>query len=244
MHKTVAETAERRSDQARKRQEAQRGVQMATFREGDFVVAAQVLPRANKLAVMWRGPKRIVHALSDFVFEVQDLVPPGVVTVHRASRLRFHRDSQHGVIEQVIAHAVHAEGGHLVRRLVQIRLGATSQDWEILVEWMGLKDCEATWEPAVNLAQDVPDLLRHFADVHADDGSTRPMWQALEVADHWNYRTSRTTGRRRKWSALSGSHWIFSRLETGSREVIQEASAQNAHILPECAHLGAVSEHA
>lgn len=107
---------------------------MAKFSIGDFVLAATAVKGGNKLALHWRGPKRVVRSLNDYTFEVQDLCAPYNVVARHASRLKFYRDSERGVTEDLIAHALHGEGGHLVDKLLECRLGQVAQQWEIHVQ--------------------------------------------------------------------------------------------------------------
>ena len=93
MHHEYAGAVERKREQARQRRANKRGVKMANFAEGDFVLVGQVTSKANKLAVTWRGPRRVVRALNDFTFEVEDLSAPFTVSTHHASRLKFYADA-------------------------------------------------------------------------------------------------------------------------------------------------------
>ncbi|ETK84859.1 hypothetical protein F441_10400 [Phytophthora nicotianae CJ01A1] len=88
---------------------------MPHFTEADFVLAAQVLSRANKLAVQWKGIKRIVKVtFSRF--------KPFELSTHHASRLKFYADASRDVTEDLIAQAMHAEGGHSVSILSSVEL--------------------------------------------------------------------------------------------------------------------------
>ncbi|POM81781.1 Hypothetical protein PHPALM_205 [Phytophthora palmivora] len=116
---------------------------MPRFVEGDFVLTAQMLSRASKLAVQWKGPKSIVKALKD-----------------------------------LIAHAMRAEGGHLVSKLLKCRIGPATHAWEIQVEWVGLDPLEASWEPATVIYEDVPALVQRFVE-RTDSAATRAMWASL-----------------------------------------------------------------
>lgn len=67
MHKELAGTAEGKRTNARKQRIKKKNLAMSNFDVGDYVLVAQVMPRANKLAVRWKGPKRVVQAISDFI---------------------------------------------------------------------------------------------------------------------------------------------------------------------------------
>jgi DNA replication protein DnaC len=73
MHKDCAEESEKLRKQARLRRERKPSVQMAKFEEGDFVLVASVGTHANKLAITWKGPRQIVKALTEHIYETQNL---------------------------------------------------------------------------------------------------------------------------------------------------------------------------
>ncbi|GMF40579.1 unnamed protein product [Phytophthora fragariaefolia] len=155
------------------------GAVLANSDVGAFVLAARVVPCANKLAVTWQGPKRVVRAITDYIYEVQDIVSPFALATHHASRLRYYQDGLQGVTQDLEAHALHAAGGHLVEQFLKVRLGASSRQWEILVEWVGLDPEEASWEPVAVMFQDVPELLKRSGAAQtfrssSSGGSPRP----------------------------------------------------------------------
>lgn len=188
MHRQVTDEAEKRRSQARKRREAKNGVTMVNFEIGDFVLVAQVTGRVNKLAVHWRGPRRIVRALTDYVFEVQDLSAPFQITTHHASRLRLYAEKDREVTEDLVAQAMHGDGGHLVAKILQCRLGQESHVWEIQVEWVGLDPLEASWEPAQILYEDVPQLVERFVIGQPTNAPAHVMWSWL-THDHSRTKT-------------------------------------------------------
>ncbi|CAK4554659.1 unnamed protein product, partial [Aphanomyces euteiches] len=69
------------------------------FSLGDFVLVA---PHPPKLTSIWRGPKRITKVLSDWLFEVTDLVEPYSTSLHHASRLKFYADESRGVTDDML----------------------------------------------------------------------------------------------------------------------------------------------
>ncbi|OWZ21849.1 polyprotein [Phytophthora megakarya] len=48
------------------------------------------------------------------------------------------------VTEDLIAHVLHGEGGHLVGKLLQCRLNSTYRQWKIFVQWVGLEPEEGS----------------------------------------------------------------------------------------------------
>jgi ribosomal protein L21E len=97
MHKDCAEESEKLRRQARLRRERKPRIQMAKFEEGDFVLVASVGTHANKLAVTWKGPRRIVQALTEHIYETQNLCAPYEVTKHQISRIHPFAENNRGV---------------------------------------------------------------------------------------------------------------------------------------------------
>ncbi|GMF43538.1 unnamed protein product [Phytophthora fragariaefolia] len=70
MHRDVAETSDRRRMQARARRASKS--KPPNFSVDDSVPVAMVTQHADKLTINWQGPKRIVRAISGWVFEVEE----------------------------------------------------------------------------------------------------------------------------------------------------------------------------
>ncbi|KAJ8524224.1 hypothetical protein ON010_g16894 [Phytophthora cinnamomi] len=153
------------------------GVAMPKFEVGDFILAASVLPCRNKLALYWYGPKRIVAAVNDYTFQVQDLVAQYGITLHHASRLKFDRDSQREVTEDLLDHVHHGAGGHVVEKLLDCRKGP--DDYELKVQWVGLDPLEASWEPAHVMLEDIPKLVEAYVVAHPRHRALQAMWRDL-----------------------------------------------------------------
>lgn len=161
MHREMVDASEKRRRAARERHARRKGVMLQKFEVGDFVLAVTATGRSgNKLALVWRGPKRIVRALSDYTFEVQGLMVPFAPTIRHATRLQLYRKAARGEEQELIEQAIYGEGGHLVEALKSCKLSPATQRWEILVEWFGVDDIEASWEPAETIKKDVPDSTR------------------------------------------------------------------------------------
>lgn len=176
MHKYVSEQANQKREKARNRHATKRGVAMPRFEIGDFVLVGRVI-KSNKLALHWKGPWRIVRALNDFTFEVQNLCEPYEVIVRHASRLKFYDEASRNVAEDLIEHIKYSEGGHLVQKFMNVRKNAYGE-WEIQVKWIGMEDEEPTWEPARIMLEDVPILLKQFVDQHGTAPITA-MWRSI-----------------------------------------------------------------
>ncbi|POM71351.1 CRN2-like protein [Phytophthora palmivora] len=83
--------------------------------------------------------------------------------------------------EDLIAHAMHAEGGHLVSKLLKCRMGPDTHAWEIQVEW------------------DIPALVQRFVE-RTDSTAARAMWASLTKTS--TARKKSKSQRRRKRSTM------------------------------------------
>jgi transposase InsO family protein len=184
MHATMTDESEKRRRAARERAANRQGVQLIRFSEGDFVLAATATGKAgHKLGLVWRGPKRIVRALNDYTFEVQDLVAPFATTIRHAARLQLYREAARGQAEELMEQAIYGEGGHLVECIQDCRKSPATHQWEVLIKWYGLDDVEASWEPAEVIKEDVPVLFQRFVDADPSDAKRIKMRDALAVVE-------------------------------------------------------------
>ncbi len=95
------ENAKKNKLEWRKYQAAELGIPMKSlrtkdllpnFEKGDFVlVAIPKTTKDHKLLARWRGPYRIVEAISRWEFNVQHLVTKEITTVH-IRRMRYYAD--------------------------------------------------------------------------------------------------------------------------------------------------------
>ena len=89
MHKEVADTRTRQREHAVQRHNARTHVREVNFDVGDFVLVAKREPNdGHKLRVTWRGPRRVTRAMSDLIYECEDLLS-GETALFHANRLKF-----------------------------------------------------------------------------------------------------------------------------------------------------------
>lgn len=82
-----------------------------------------------------------------------------------------------------------------VKALTDIRFSPEKKELQFRVRWRGFDESESSWEPAVNLLEDVPTLVRKFC---RDAGKTHPMRREIDEFLKSNARQSRRSKRRRK----------------------------------------------
>lgn len=98
------------------------------------------------------------------------------MSTHHAARLRFYRDAARNFDEDLALEAAYDVGGHLVESLVAAVWRNERLQWEVRVNWLGLDSLKATWEPAVNLMEEVPELMRAFLTNNSDDALVQRIW--------------------------------------------------------------------
>ncbi|POM67997.1 Hypothetical protein PHPALM_15896 [Phytophthora palmivora] len=160
MHAEMTAASERRKRAARARAARRQGVTLPRFTEGDFVLAATATGKSgNKLALVWRGPKRIVRALNDYTFEVQDLIEPYAITIRHAARLQLYRES--------LSTLASLPSDKNYTPLVQLH------QWCVVLK--------TSWEPAEVIKEDVPVLFARFVNEQPDDPDRLHMTEALDA---------------------------------------------------------------
>ena len=132
------------------------------FIVGDYVLVARVQKAGDKLKARWTGPHRIVQTVSDHVVMVEDIVNDRRTREVHTQRVRPYADSLLNVTETIKRHAERSDGQVLlgVDRLLKVRENENTNDIEILVAWQGFEEAEFSWEPAVNILEDVPKLYK------------------------------------------------------------------------------------
>ena len=169
LHKEVHERKTKRRTDAIKRHNAQTHVQEVNFEVGDFVlVAKREKDDGHKLRVTWQGPRRVVRAVSDLVFECEDLISGGSSLIH-ANRLKLYSDRSLNITEELLE-TIDNNAPHLqtVEELLELRFNETKAQYEVQVKWVGFEYEEPTWEPLAVLQEDIPALLEKFIQQHRD----------------------------------------------------------------------------
>lgn len=155
--------------QRRLYQLAQKKGTVCNFSEGDYVLWSRVKSciHGRNLMVRWIGPYQIVTA-RPYSFMIKHLITGMDHEVH-ALRLKFYMDSSLEVTSEITEH-VTAQGIVLaVCDIVGRRLNTTTNEWELLVAWVGLQDIENSWEPFAVILQDIPARVKLYVDEHTAD---------------------------------------------------------------------------
>lgn len=70
------------------------------------MLSGQVAKHANKLVLRWKGPYRVVSTLNDWIYEIQELIEPFELVTRHVSRLRFYREKDLKVTQDLKDHVV------------------------------------------------------------------------------------------------------------------------------------------
>lgn len=169
IHKTVSARRTRRREDAIRQHNAQTHIKEINFEIGDFVMVAKRQKHdGHKLRVVWNGPRQVVKAVSDLVYECEDLVNGDIQEVH-ANRLKLYCDSTLNVSQDLLDTIDHNEVHYnIVEHLLDLRFNADTGIYEIQVQWRGFEEEEPTWEPVNVLQEDVPDRLAQFFQNFSD----------------------------------------------------------------------------
>ncbi|KAG2789690.1 hypothetical protein PC129_g11034 [Phytophthora cactorum] len=139
---------------------------MAQFDIGDYVLYAEVWQHTrSKLRAKWCGPAQVTATVSNWIFEIQNMITGQRKEAH-ASRLKLYTDASLNINEDLLLHVAHNSEGHVVDSLLKARYNMNEKHHEIKVHWRGLDEIEDSWEPAVTLLQDVPVVVKAFVRKH------------------------------------------------------------------------------
>lgn len=117
---------------------------LPNFTESDFVLVARDDYRTKeKLSLSWRGPRRVVRAVNDYVYSVEDLRDGELWDVH-VTRLKFYHDK---TLDQLVtmSYIVNSETGMVVQCLMRL----DNFDGKLMdnVRWRGIPNSGDFLEP-------------------------------------------------------------------------------------------------
>ena len=148
------------ANRSRNRKSQSRGM-LPKFSGGDFVlVAREDFSAGEKLALRWRGPRRVLMPFSDYVYTVEHL-RNGLTDDTHGTCLKFYRNRSLET-RLVMSHVLSYESGMPVARLM--RLIDTADGFKVLIGWKGLPNSEDSAEPLVRVFEDVSQMLVRLVD--------------------------------------------------------------------------------
>jgi hypothetical protein len=92
-----------------------------------------------------------------------------VYEVH-VSRLRFYVDKMLTETEDLLSQVSHSrQEGDEVEKFLEVRRDKSAARFDVSIQWRGLEDSESSWEPADQVAADLPVPLKKFLKQGEDD---------------------------------------------------------------------------
>ncbi|KAG2870789.1 hypothetical protein PC116_g7687 [Phytophthora cactorum] len=181
MHRRISQVNNAVRATGRQTHIKKKGTTMAQFDIGDFVLYADVWQHTRgKLRVKWCGPAQVVSTVSNWIFEIQNMVTGHRKEAH-SSRLKFYADNSLDVNEDLLQHIAQNSEGHVVDFLLKARYNKTAKRHEIKVHWRGLDQLEDSWEPAEVLLEDVPNAVKAFVSTHNTLAPVNALRKALNI---------------------------------------------------------------
>lgn len=121
-------------ERARSRTAISRG-ELANLKESDYVlVVREEVFENEKLYLRWRGPCRVLNALNDYVFKIEDLRNGETEDLH-VTRLKYYANDSLDK-QVIISHVLASEIGMPLSRLM--RIVDDNGNLSVHVRWKGL----------------------------------------------------------------------------------------------------------
>jgi transposase InsO family protein len=170
-----------RSGATRKSAKGKQQGKMANFEIGDYVLYANVWTESkNKLLTKWNGPAMVTGTSSPWIYVIKNLVTGEEREAH-ASRLKFYADDSLELTGEFMSMVAHNSEGHVVSELKSFRFNKPKAQYEFLVSWRGLSEAEDSWEPAQNLYEDVPTLVKQFCSKLPQDATSIALLKSFKT---------------------------------------------------------------
>jgi hypothetical protein len=97
--------------------------------------------------------------------------------------LRFYKDKELNVTAELAQDAEHNDHQlYVVPKILDARCNEQEMFHELLVAWHGFPVGEATWEPYLVMAVDVPDMVEKFMESHKDIDTVRMIRSLYELS--------------------------------------------------------------
>jgi transposase InsO family protein len=168
IHKEVDEAKKKDSGKNRRQKKGTSNKALPNFEIGDYVLWSQVrdINTMGKLAVIWRGPYRIVGTVSEYVYETEHLITEQRRQVH-ITRLKYYHDPSLEITEELQQHIERQGVLYPMDEIRELRQNEISKKWELLISWKGFERIEDSWEPLEIMMEDIPIKVLEFLRVRA-----------------------------------------------------------------------------
>ena len=165
MHKSVHTRVEEYRKKSVDAHNRRTGIQSFNAEPGDFLLVRKATNCGHKLSFHWKGPRRVIRSTGPKTFEVENIITGKKEIVHICRLIKYRTNMENQELsEELLSATIHNEAHyHTVKQFHDIK--NTSGQLHLHVEWEGLPDaCDFTWEPVQQLLEDVPDMVKIYAE--------------------------------------------------------------------------------
>lgn len=120
-----------------------------------ILVAREDFAAGDKCSLRWRGPRRVVRLVRDYVYQLEDH-RNGLLDDMHATSFKFYHDPSLNK-EAIMLHARSSKTGMEVQHLM--RLFKSEEALMVEVCWHSLPEPKDTDKPIQKIYEDVPELL-------------------------------------------------------------------------------------
>ena len=174
IHRNNKECETKQREAAIRRHNERTNVRPSNFIVGYYVLVAKRIDNdGQNLRMQWLGPQKIIRAVSEWVYECQDLINERVSLVH-ANHLKYYADTQLNVTQELLDTIAHNDVHYsVVFKFLDLQYNRSKRHYEVQVKWKKFDHEEPTWESIHILHEDIPDMLKLFLEVHNDQAKAK-----------------------------------------------------------------------
>ena len=157
------------------------GTTEVDFEVGDFVTAMRVgSDDRDKLRPRRTGPWRVIEAVGDRLYVIQDLVTGDLVQRH-AAHLKFFADKDLHVSSRLIDHVAHAARGNVLEGIVAHYIDPVDNLVQLQLKFEGQPLSDEDWAPIQRVFADAPNATRQYIRSIAKTSERRHLLQAIRA---------------------------------------------------------------
>ena len=168
MSDTYAAHLQRAAELGKRIQNLTESDMIPQFQLGDYVlVATPKTTKQHKLSAVWRGPYRVIGTVSEYVYEMEHLVT-NVVSQAHIQRMKYYADSELDMdipeLMDDIQHESTVFNAYDVESIQSHKYDTGSMQYVLHIKWGGFSEVENTWEPFLDLLEQVPQLVTRYVN--------------------------------------------------------------------------------
>jgi Chromo (CHRromatin Organisation MOdifier) domain len=112
------------------------------------------------------GPKRVHKVLSNWEFEIEDLITKKIERIH-ASHLKFFSERDLEITEEMRNQIAHNEDTFEINEIQDIRYKKDYDQYQLFINWKGFSEEENTWEFLEDLWEMSREYIKRYLE-HRD----------------------------------------------------------------------------